>query len=138
MKRQRSSISCHFRHALLARWVPQGLLSSNAMLHPDGSWFKDDAGRTLLLRGVNLGGDSKVPTIPDGATHHSDGFFDHRMVSFVGRPFPLSEAYEHLSRLKSWGLTLLRFLVTWEAIEPVSYTHLRAHETVLDIVCRLL
>ena len=24
------------------------------------------------------------------------------------------------------------------ALEPVSYTHLRAHETVLDIVCRLL
>ena len=23
-------------------------------------------------------------------------------------------------------------------LEPVSYTHLRAHETVLDIVCRLL
>jgi hypothetical protein len=39
------------------------------------------------------------------------------MVSFVGRPFSLSEAVEHLSRLKSWGLTLLRFLVTWEAIE---------------------
>ena len=25
-----------------------------------------------------------------------------------------------------------------EFIEPVSYTHLRAHETVLDLVCRLL
>ena len=25
-----------------------------------------------------------------------------------------------------------------EAVEPVSYTHLRAHETVLDLVCRLL
>ena len=25
-----------------------------------------------------------------------------------------------------------------EAIEAVSYTHLRAHETVLDLVCRLL
>ena len=24
------------------------------------------------------------------------------------------------------------------SINPVSYTHLRAHETVLDIVCRLL
>ena len=28
----------------------------------------------------------------------------------------------------------------WEAVGvlPVSYTHLRAHETVLDLVCRLL
>jgi len=25
-----------------------------------------------------------------------------------------------------------------QAIVPVSYTHLRAHETVLDLVCRLL
>src|SRR5664280_3292854 len=25
-----------------------------------------------------------------------------------------------------------------EGLEPVSYTHLRAHETVLDLVCRLL
>ena len=24
------------------------------------------------------------------------------------------------------------------AVNPVSYTHLRAHETVLDLVCRLL
>jgi hypothetical protein len=86
-------------------------------LRADESWFRDEAGRTLLLRGVNLGGDTKVPVVPDGATHVAQGFFDHRMVSFVGRPFPLSEAVEHLSRLKSWGLTLLRFLVTWEAIE---------------------
>lgn len=86
-------------------------------LRPDDPWFRDTAGRTLLLRGVNLGGDTKVPTVPDGATHHSDHFFDHRMVSFTGRPFPLSEAAEHLGRLKSWGLTFLRFLVTWEAIE---------------------
>ena len=26
----------------------------------------------------------------------------------------------------------------WKGIEAVSYTHLRAHETVLDLVCRLL
>ena len=25
-----------------------------------------------------------------------------------------------------------------QAVQPVSYTHLRAHETVLDLVCRLL
>ena len=28
--------------------------------------------------------------------------------------------------------------INYQRIEPVSYTHLRAHETVLDLVCRLL
>jgi hypothetical protein len=82
----------------------------------DGQWFKDDEGRTLLLRGVNLGGGSKIPVKP-GGTWIRDGFFDYRDVSFVGRPFPLEEADEHFSRLKEWGLTFERFIVTWEAIE---------------------
>lgn len=87
------------------------------MIRIDGPWFKDELGRTLLLRGVNLGGSSKVPFHPDGATYRSEGFFDHRQVSFVGRPFPLDQADEHFSRLKRWGFDFLRFLVTWEAIE---------------------
>lgn len=86
-------------------------------MHLDGPWFKDKHGRTLMLRGVNLGGSSKVPLKPNGATYIQDEFFDHRSVSFVGRPFPLEEADEHFARLKAWGLTFLRFLVTWEAIE---------------------
>ncbi len=86
-------------------------------IHIEGPHFKDEFGRTLMLRGVNLGGSSKVPYRPNGATHLLEGFFDHRNVSFVGRPFPLEEADEHFRRLKSWGLTFLRFLVTWEAIE---------------------
>jgi hypothetical protein len=86
------------------------------MLKTDGIWFKDEHNRRLLLRGVNLGGGSKVP-YPNGATHIREGFFAHREVSFVGRPFPLQEADEHFRRLKAWGLTFLRFLVTWEAIE---------------------
>ena len=35
-------------------------------------------------------------------------------------------------------LKRLRLSGVLESLEPVSYTHLRAHETVLDIVCRLL
>jgi hypothetical protein len=83
----------------------------------EGPWFKDDQGRTLILRGINLGGSTKVPLTPNGATHIRKGFFDHRSVSFLGRPFPLEEADEHFSRLKHWGYTFLRFLITWEAIE---------------------
>ena len=86
-------------------------------MHIDGPCFKDESGRTLLLRGVNLGGSSKVPYTPNGATYIREGFFDHRNVSFVGRPFPLEEADEHFARLRRWGLTFLRFLVTWEAVE---------------------
>jgi hypothetical protein len=88
-----------------------------AMIKIDGRWLVDAEGRTLILRGVNLGASSKVPATPDGATHLREGFFDHRRVSFVGRPFPLAEADEHFARLRHWGLTTLRFLVTWEAIE---------------------
>ncbi len=87
------------------------------MIHTSSHHFKDTHNRTLLLRGVNLGGSSKVPAAPDGATYIRDGFFDHRAVSFVGRPFSLDEADEHFTRLRAWGLTCLRFLVTWEAVE---------------------
>lgn len=87
------------------------------MIKISGLHFMDESGRIVILRGVNLGGSSKLPAKPDGATWRKDNFYDHRNVSFVGRPFPLSEADVHYSRLKACGFNCLRFLITWEAIE---------------------
>jgi aryl-phospho-beta-D-glucosidase BglC (GH1 family) len=39
------------------------------------------------------------------------------MSALSGDPFPLEEADEHFTRLRQWGLTFLRFLVSWEAVE---------------------
>jgi len=81
-----------------------------------GALFLDEEGRQMTLRGVNLGGDCKVP-YPSGGTYLPSDFGDHREVSFVGRPFPLTEADEHFRRLKHWGFNALRLLTTWEAVE---------------------
>jgi Glycoside hydrolase family 5 C-terminal domain/Cellulase (glycosyl hydrolase family 5) len=72
------------------------------VIRVEGERFVDAEGRTLLLRGVNLGGSSKLPKA--GA-------------SFVGRPFPLDEADAHFERLARWGLTTVRLVAPWEALE---------------------
>lgn len=94
-------------------------------LHIAEDRFVDALGRQVLLRGVNLGGDCKVPQ-PHGGTQYPSDFSDHRTVSFVGRPFPLAEADDHFARLRAWGFNCLRLLATWEAIEhegPGCYDH---------------
>ena len=50
------------------------------------------------------------------------------------RHFPSKDAI--LEAVMQWVAD--RLLARIDKAAPVSYTHLRAHETVLDLVCRLL
>ncbi|KAG3183779.1 putative glycosyl hydrolase [Phytophthora cactorum] len=103
----------------LTKPAPELEARETTILGMKDGYFVDQHGRVALLRGVNLGGSSKLP-FGYGHTDDQDmsDFFDGAAsVSFIGRPFPLEEADLHLSRLQRWGLTFLRFIVTWEAIE---------------------
>jgi len=82
-----------------------------------GNRLIDEENRTLILRGVNLGGGSKTPFGPPGWGLSPESLENPRNASFVGRPFPLEEAESHFERLNRAGMTFLRLVVTWEALE---------------------
>jgi len=88
------------------------------MVRGEHGWFVDEAGRRLLLRGCNLGGDCKVPNRIRNELPPLAEFHDFERASFAGRPLPEAEAAEHLDRLARWGFNVVRLLVTWEGLEP--------------------
>lgn len=79
--------------------------------------FRDNYGRHVLLRGINVAGDAKLPSTPDVPSHIADDFFDGDNVKFHGRPFRKEDAHIHFSRLKRYGYNTIRYVFTWEAVE---------------------
>src|SRR5689334_5221351 len=63
-------------------------------LRADGRWFRDREGRVALLRGINCGGDSKIP------------------------PFEPFRAEASAEQIRSFGANVVRYCAVWEGIEP--------------------
>lgn len=60
----------------------------------DSRWIRDGEKRVVLFRGVNAGGRAKLP------------------------PFLPLERPEDADQIASWGANLVRFVMTWEGVEP--------------------
>ncbi len=83
--------------------VMSWLLSSPAFaagaLTVNGRFFRDATGGTVILRGADVGGNSKVP------------------------PFKAIDPVSQLDPLPTWGMNVIRLLFTWEAYEGVKGTY---------------
>lgn len=75
----------------------------------DRTYIRDGQNRYLQFHGINVSCATKIG--PPGKNAQGQ-------ESYVGRPFPLSEAREHYARLRAAGFNSMRLLVLWEGVEP--------------------
>ena len=82
------------------------------LLHAEAGHFRDETGAVVLLRGLSVAGNSKVP------------------------PYLPLDSPDQLDPLEDWGLNVIRLLFTWEAYEPeegvYDEAYLQALEDVAD------
>lgn len=97
------------------------LTTKPLLVDGNGNFKEKDTGRIFHMHGINFASNTKMPDMPMQTTHlnaeHCGLYEDGDTVSFVGKPFPLSECYQHISRIKQCGFNTIRFVTTWEAIE---------------------
>jgi hypothetical protein len=79
--------------------------------------FRDGHGRQVILRGINVAADAKLPSEPSQPSHIGENFFDGDNVTFHQRPFSKEDAPTHFARIKRYGFNTIRYIFTWEALE---------------------
>lgn len=91
-------------------------MSSFRLTIEDGQ-FRDGQGRQVMLKGINVAGDSKLPSNPSIPSHVKERFFEGDDVDFHERPFTKDDAHIHFARIKRYGFNTIRYVFMWEAIE---------------------
>lgn len=103
------------------RMFPTPLATKPLVVDRNGQFREKDTGRVFRMHGVNFASNTKMPEEPCQNSNMDPehcGFYERAdTVTFVGKPFPLNEGYQHLSRIKQCGFNTIRFVTTWEAIE---------------------
>jgi endoglycosylceramidase len=118
-QKTRLGASCghlNFLLMILALGVPNAFGSPE--LRIDGTRFVDRLGRTVLLRGVNFGVDSKLPPF-----FPLSSVLQNRLVGEAPLQLGSVEAnaalHPYLDRLVELGFNTIRLIFNWEAYEPV-------------------
>ena len=111
---------------------PPKLDATLTPVRTERTWFKDALGRYLYLRGINLGGNCKVPVVASTARDETPRtYYGHvgdevaaaaagepRAFTYVGRPFSLARAEAYFGQMKALGFDAVRLMWMWEAVYP--------------------
>ena len=85
----------------------------------------------------NLGSDPEMRYTPSGVPVTSFSVAVNRKVKLQDGSLQDKTTWFRVTAWRQLAETCSQYLSKGRMV-PVSYTHLRAHETVLDLVCRLL
>jgi hypothetical protein len=82
------------------------------LLYKKDNWFRDPYGRYVMFRGVNFGARSKLPPyLPISP-------LKARMISSDELKSEIESVAKELDLMKELGFNVVRFLLSWKAIEP--------------------
>ncbi len=101
----------------------------------EGGYFKDEDGRVVILRGVNLAGTSKIPPFlplprQSGIRGPMRGdIMVTRDFDFLG-----NSDLSALAQLAGWGVNVIRLLFVWEAYEPFEGEKSERYLQMLDAI----
>ena len=105
----------------ISRGLGNAFKTQPLVIDDTGKLRERDTGRVFHMNGINFASNTKLPHYPCQHTHlHPDvcGLYDSAdTISFVGKPFPIHQAFEHISRIKQCGYNTIRLVTTWESLE---------------------